>query len=82
MFRTKPSAVAGVALITLALGACAQETAPVSSGTNPPPPAPPETPAPVNGWIEHSLKEGVIKLHPAAWRTDSRRLPPLQPGSQ
>lgn len=32
-------------------------------------------PAPVNGWIEHPLKEGVVKLHDAQWRTDTIEIP-------
>jgi hypothetical protein len=32
-------------------------------------------PAPVNGWREYPLREGVISIQPAKWRTDTVRVP-------
>ncbi len=32
-------------------------------------------PAPVNGWVEHPLSEGVVKIQPANWRADTIDIP-------
>ena len=36
-------------------------------------------PQPVNGWREHPLRDGVISIQPAKWRTD-KVLVPVQAG--
>lgn len=39
-------------------------------------------PEPVNGWIEHPLPEGVIKIQPAQWRTDTVEIPVTSNGGE
>jgi hypothetical protein len=38
-------------------------------------PATPSVPAAVNGWREYPLRDGVISIQPATWRTDTVRVP-------
>jgi hypothetical protein len=38
-------------------------------------PAVPALPPPVNGWIEHPLPQGVVKVQPAQWRSDTIHIP-------
>lgn len=68
-----------LAALSIALGACRQAEAPSDAAANaqsaPALPATPALPAPVNGWIEHSLPEGVIKLQAAQWRDDAIKIP-------
>ena len=34
-----------------------------------------QVPAAVNGWREYPLRDGVISIQPAKWRTDTVRVP-------
>lgn len=68
-----------VAAVTIVLTACkqdaAQPTTIASAEQAPAVSAAAALPAPVNGWIEHPLKEGVIKVHATQWRTDTIEIP-------
>ncbi len=63
---------AGLAL----LAACSQEApAPAAPVETAAADAAPALPEPVNGWVEHPLADGVIKVQPASWRTDVIEIP-------
>ncbi|MDZ4760037.1 MAG: hypothetical protein SGJ21_03075 [Alphaproteobacteria bacterium] len=44
---------------------------PVATAEIPAPPAP----IPVDGWAEYPLGEGVVRFHPAKWRSDTIKIP-------
>jgi hypothetical protein len=79
MIKTNSFALAGAtAVILLMLGACGRDDSPTVATTENTPAAQAEAtslPAPVNGWVEHPLKEGVIKLQAADFRTDTIEIP-------
>jgi hypothetical protein len=59
------------ALLSFVLaGACSDRAAPAPSAAPSSTAAPPE-PAAVNGWREYPLRDGVISIEPARWRTDT-----------
>jgi hypothetical protein len=75
----KISAVALIAVFALPGLACSPQPAPEEALATPAA-TPVETgaaalPAPVNGWVEHPLREGVVKMQPFKWRTDVIRIP-------
>jgi hypothetical protein len=51
--------------------ACSAPVAPPAAANSSPAQATPAGPPAVNGWREHPLREGVISIRPAKWRTDS-----------
>ena len=67
-----PFRIASVVAVTsaiLSLPACSP------AAEAPAPEAAIALPEPVNGWIEHPLAEGVIKVQPANWRADTIDIP-------
>lgn len=76
MFRTKSIAIAGVAAVVLTLAGCGRGERPKSAEAEAEATQKQASlPAPVNGWIEHPLKEGVIKLQPATFHSDTIEIP-------
>jgi len=60
------------------LGACGREDVPATAEPEDSAAAQSEStslPAPVNGWIEHPLKQGVIKLQATEFRADTIEIP-------
>ncbi|HTE41657.1 MAG TPA: hypothetical protein VK629_12550 [Steroidobacteraceae bacterium] len=72
-----------VGVLALALAGCGQGGAEKTQTENDEPAnsekaattAAPVLPAPVNGWIEYPLPEGVIRIQAAQWRTDTVEIP-------
>jgi hypothetical protein len=60
-----------------ALSACDQNAAETASTEAPAAAAPaaPAIPEAVNGWREYPLRDGVISIQPARWRTDTIDIP-------
>jgi hypothetical protein len=58
-----------------ALSACSQDAAETASTEAPAAAAAPEIPEAVNGWREYPLRDGVISIQPARWRTDTIDIP-------
>lgn len=79
MIRTNSFTLVGIAAAAIVLASCTRENAQSSNDTNAEKaaaePETPALPAPVDGWIEHPLKDGVIKLQAAQWRTDTVEIP-------
>jgi len=75
--RMMLAGVAGAALLALAAcspgGAAKTEAAENASAAAVPTPSP--TPKAVKGWAEYPLADGVIRMQPAKWRTDSIDIP-------
>ena len=68
----------GMTLVTLA--ACAESGVAPRVANQPgaavaPPPAAPQVPEAVKGWREYPLRDGVVSIQPAKWRTDTVRVP-------
>jgi hypothetical protein len=65
--------------LLLALAACAQPAAPRSDAASPAATqtaaATPPIPEAVKGWREYPLREGVVSIQPAKWRTDTIDVP-------
>lgn len=70
----KPAIFASAAAI---LAACAPEAAkPEETAAIPATPAAaPDKPEPVNGWREYPLRDGVIKIQPAKWKSETIDIP-------
>jgi hypothetical protein len=65
-------------LTTIALASLLALAARANGDEAPPPQTKPATasiPAAVNGWREYPLRDGVISIQPAKWRTDTVRVP-------
>ena len=73
------SALKAAALACAAFGvlpACSQEAAETASKEAPTAaPSVPAIPDAVNGWREYPLRDGVISIQPARWRTDTIDIP-------
>jgi hypothetical protein len=64
------AAVSGLALLA---AACAEQKSAETAAADPAPSAAPEAPAvppAVDGWREYPVRDGVISIQPAKWRTD------------
>jgi hypothetical protein len=76
---TRRAALFAAALVPAAmLGACGQQQpsqggAPVAEA--PAAPATPAVPEAVNGWREYPLRDGVIQIQPAKWKTETIDIP-------
>jgi hypothetical protein len=68
--------MAGAALLA-ALAACNAQTPPETAAA----PAEPAVPPAVNGWREYPLREGVIKVQPAKWTSETINIP-IQRGGE
>jgi hypothetical protein len=57
--------------------ACADRSEPPAADAAPSAtePATPAVPPAVNGWREYPLRDGVISIRPATWRTDTVKVP-------
>jgi len=66
-------AFAGAA--ALALSACGQEPAKTADAAAAAAPAGPAIPEAVNGWREYPLRDGIIAIQPARWRSDTIDVP-------
>lgn len=73
MARIDLSSLASLAIGSLLLAACSPEAQPPAAEARPAAEA--ALPEPVNGWVEHPLPEGVVKLQPANWRADTIDIP-------
>ena len=65
-------------LMTIALASLLALAARANGNEAPSPqakPATPSVPAAVNGWREYPLRDGVISIQSAKWRTDTVRVP-------
>jgi hypothetical protein len=68
----------GAALLgagTLALSACRREAATDEAVPTETAAVEPTRPAPVNGWREYPLRDGVISFQPGKWRADTIDIP-------
>jgi hypothetical protein len=72
-----PACLMSAGLLALMLSGCGgQAPAPSeSAGTEQAAAAEPARPEAVNGWREYPLREGVVSLQPAKWRTDTIDIP-------
>lgn len=62
----------GPAILSFAvLAACSNQSAPSATANTSPASSTPALPAVVDGWREYPLREGVIEVRPAKWRTDT-----------
>ncbi len=64
------AAISGLALLA---AACAEQKPAETAAADPAPAAAPEAPAVppvVDGWREYPVRDGVISIQPAKWRTD------------
>lgn len=75
MTHTNSFILAG--LVAVVLTACSQEGGPRTAANEDKTqePGTAALPPPVNGWIEHPLKDGIIKTHATQWRTDTVEIP-------
>jgi hypothetical protein len=74
---TRSLTVASLGLIA-ALAACAQPVPTDKPAASPPavtPPATPPVPEAIKGWREYPLRDGVVSIQPAKWRTDTIDVP-------
>ena len=62
-----------LALSLVWLAACADRSVPAAGNVTPSAnaPATPAVPPVVDGWREYPLRDGVISITPAKWRTDT-----------
>lgn len=62
----------GPAILSFAmLAACSNQNAPSATANASPASSTPSLPPVVDGWREYPLREGVIGVRPAKWRTDT-----------
>jgi hypothetical protein len=57
-------------LLLVVLAACSDRTTPAPAANASATPTAPAVPAVVDGWREYPLRDGVISIRPAKWRTD------------
>jgi hypothetical protein len=62
-------------ILSMVAGAACTQPAPAPGAISSSSPETPPLPPVVDGWREHPLREGVISIRPAKWRTDSIDVP-------
>jgi len=68
--------IAALGSACLLLAACEPAAeAPAAGAAEPPAEAAADLPPAVNGWREYPLRDGVISIQPATWRTDAIDVP-------
>jgi hypothetical protein len=78
MIKTNSWTLAAATGVIFMLGACGREDQAIPAAPEDSSAAQSENtslPAPVNGWIEHPLKQGIIKLQTTEFRADTIEIP-------